>query len=236
MKIIRDENRIHRLKKVSQYFSLIGMAALIGGLFLVFSGNQNAILYQLIALGVGWILSQVGVYYANRYARDPRSDEVLDDVLKHLFKEGRLYHYFFRAPHVLLTRNGIIVFHTKYQSGKIIANGERWRQTGVGMRQFFGQEGIGNPFKEVEAQVGIIANYIRKNAPEVEEVPIAPIIVFTTKNIQSLDVEHSDVPAMHYTKVKGYLRQNKDTLPALPKGVYDALQRAFDKKAASVIE
>jgi hypothetical protein len=81
-----------------------------------------------------------------------------------------------------------------------------------------------------------MANYIRKNAPGVEEVPMAPIIVFTAKDIESLDVKNSRIPAMHASKLKGFLRQQKDKSDPMAKEDYDALQAAFDLKVENVIE
>jgi hypothetical protein len=106
----------------------------------------------------------------------------------------------------------------------------------VGLRKYFGQEGLGNPSKEADRLVSAMANYIRKNAPEIEEVPMAPLIVFTTKNIKSLDVKNSSIPAMHYGKLKGFLRQQKNAIPAMPEEDYQALRAAFDKKAVHLVE
>ncbi|MDX1413443.1 MAG: nuclease-related domain-containing protein [Candidatus Promineifilaceae bacterium] len=236
MIILRDEKRIQRLKKIGQYVSFLGMGVLLVGLALIFWGNENAILYQLIALGVGWAISQIGIYLGHRYSRTPRPDEVLDDALKHVSRDGRLYHYLLPAPHVLLLPTGVIILHSKYQSGEITADGDSWKQKGAGLRKYFGQEGLGNPTKEVERLVSAMANYIRKNAPELEEVPMAPMIVFTTKNIKNLDVKKSNIPAMHASKVKGFLRQKINSLPPMPEDEYGALRSAFDKKAAHLLE
>jgi hypothetical protein len=236
MVILRDDARVARMAKWGQYISLISMAILLGGLVLIFLGNENAIYLQLLALAVGWSLSQVGLYLQHRYMREPREDQVLDDALKHVARDGRLYHFALPAPHVLLLPNGVVVLHTKYQKGQITANGDQWSQKGAGLRKYFGQEGLGNPTKEVEKLIKSMANYIRKNAPEVEEVPMAPIIVFTSKDIESLDVKDSRIPAMHASKLKGFLRQQKDNLPPMPKEDYEALQAAFDLKVANVIE
>ena len=77
--------------------------------------------------------------------------------------------------------------------------------------------------------VEAMAEYIRKNAPVVEELPIGALIVFTTKGAQELDLKGSRIPAMHYTKVKGFLRQKKRE--SLPKADYEALRAAFDESA-----
>ena len=84
--------------------------------------------------------------------------------------------------------------------------------------------------------VGAIANHIRKNAPEVEEVPIAPIIVFTTKNIEELDIRDSRIPALHYSKLKSYLRKQRGKLPPMPKSDFEALRAAFDKQAKHLLD
>jgi hypothetical protein len=236
MVILRDDDRVARMAKIGQYISLISMAVLLGGLALIFLGNENAIYLQLLALTVGWGLSQIGLYLQHRYVREPRADKVLDDALKHVARDGRLYHFALPAPHVLLLPTGVIILHTKYQRGEITANGDSWTQKGVGLRKYFGQEGLGNPSKEVEKLISSMANYIRKNAPEVEEVPMAPIIVFTAKDIESLDVKNSSIPAMHASKLKGFLRQQKDQFSPMAKEDYDALQAAFDLKGANMIE
>lgn len=236
MVILRDDARVARMAKIGQYISFISMAVLLGGLALIFLGNENAVLFQLVALAVGWGLSQVGLYMQHRYVREPRSDKVLDESLKHVARDGRIYHFALPAPHVLLLPTGVIVLHTKYQKGEIYADGDNWTQKGVGLRKYFGQEGLGNPTKEVDRLISSMANYIRKNAPGVEEVPMAPIIVFTSKDIESLDVKNSRIPAMHASKLKGFLRQQKDKLPPMPAEEYEALRAAFDKKVANVIE
>jgi hypothetical protein len=236
MVILRDDQRIARLKRISQITSFVGMGVLLIGLFLVFLPNtENLFFYQLAALFAGWMLSQIGIYLGHRYLREPRPDEVLDEVLKKLARDGRIYHYLLPAAHVLLIPTGIIVFIPKYQGGDISVDGDKWKQGGMGLRRFFGQERLGNPTREAMLSVEAIANYLNKNAPSVEEVPIGALIVFTNKGNKNLDLKKSSIPAMHYTKVKGYLRQQKGEKP-MPEEDFAAIQAAFDKKAAHLLE
>ncbi|MCA9918777.1 MAG: NERD domain-containing protein [Anaerolineales bacterium] len=236
MVILRDDKRIARLRRVSQITSFVGMGALLAGLFLVFLPNTaNLFFYQLLALFFGWMLSQIGIFLGNRYLREPRPDELLDETLKKIARNGRLYHYLLPAAHVLLIPTGIIVFVTKYQAGNISVEGDKWTQSGLGLRRFFGQERLGNPSREAALSIEAVASYLNKNAPSVEEVPIAAMIVFTNKGNKNLDVKNANIPAMHYTKVKGYLRQQKQESP-MPEAVYQAIKTAFDKKAAHLLE
>ncbi|MAT96202.1 MAG: hypothetical protein CL608_03590 [Anaerolineaceae bacterium] len=236
MIILRDDQRIARLKRISQITSFVGMGVLLIGLFLVFLPNTaNLFFYQLVALFVGWMLSQIGIYLGHRYLRDPRPDEVLDDVLKKVARDGRIYHYLLPAPHVLLIPTGIIVFIPKYQAGNISVDGDKWKQSGLGLRRFFGQERLGDPTREAMLNVEAIANYLNKNAPSVEEVPIGALVVFTNKGNKNLDLKKSSIPAMHFTKVKGYLRQQKGEQPMSDED-FAAIQAAFDKKAAHLLD
>lgn len=236
MIILRDDVRIARLKRISQITSFIGMGALLAGLLLVFiPDTANLFFYQLVALFVGWMLSQLGIYLGHQYLRSPRPDEVLDDVLRKIARNGRIYHYLLPAHHVLLLPTGIIVFVTKYQGGNISVEGDKWKQGGMGLRRFFGQERLGNPSREAALSVEAVASYLNKHAPSVEEVPIAALIVFTNKGNKNLNLKNSNIPAMHYTKVKGYLRQQKRDTP-MPEEDFRAIQAAFDQKAAHLLE
>jgi hypothetical protein len=186
-------------------------------------------------LFVGWILSQIGIYLGHRYIRSPRPDEVLDQTLNKVARKGRMYHYSLPAPHVLLLPTGIMLFVAKYQGGKISVEGDKWKQKGLGLRRFFGQEQLGNPSREAENYIKAMASYISKNAPEVEEVPMAAIIVFTSKGNNELDLEGSDIPALHFTKLKGFMRQRKgDEL--LGEADYAALRSAFDHQSAHLLQ
>jgi membrane protein implicated in regulation of membrane protease activity len=234
MIIIRDENRIAKMKKRSQQATLVGFLFLIGGFVLVFMEVANLFLFQLLALLIGWILSQVGIYLAHRYVRSPRPDEILDEAVKPAARQGRMYHFILPAPHVLLTKAGPVVFNLKYQSGDISADGDKWKQKGIGFRRFFGQEGLGKPTREVQTMIENMAGFIRKNAPEVDEVPIGAMIVFTSKNIKNLDVADSTIPAMHFSKVKGFLKDKGKRKP-IPSSDYEAIKAAFDQAADDLL-
>jgi hypothetical protein len=236
MIIIRDNARIARLARRSQQVSLLGLVTLLGGLILAFMSITNLLLIQTGTLLVGFALSQYGAYLAHRYGRTPRPDEVLDDEIKPLAREGRMYHYVLPAPHVLLLPDGPVVINLKFQGGRIYAEGDRWRQKGLGLRRIFGQESLGNPTKETDAMISAIARYLRTEAPAVadKEIPIAAMIVFTSKSLAELDVERSSFPAMHVSKIRGFLRQKGHGKP-LPPADYAAIREAFDKAAAGLL-
>lgn len=231
MDIIRDEARVKRLATTSKVLGAVGFGVLIIGLVLAYtSTNPNILIVQLVTLAAGWLFSQISIFLAHRYIRKPRPDMVLDNALKKL-KDVRLYHYVGPVPHLLLTKNGPIVLNTKYQIGKITADGAKWRQTGVGLQRIFGQQSLGNPNKQAANLVSALANFVRKKAPTIEDVPVGVVNVFTTEDPSKLDVEKANIPSMHHKKLKGYLRQKIAQMEPLPKADYDALRAALDAEA-----
>lgn len=235
MDVFRNDALIQRNKTISKYASIIGLAVLIGGVIIGFV-NQDLYIVQILALPIGWILAQVGLYMAHRYLRSPRPDEVLDEELRRVARNGRMYHYLLPAPHVLLLPAGPVVFVPKYQTGDISVEDDRWKQKGVGiLRRLFSQEALGNPTKEAENAVAALASFINKHAPQVEEVPIGAIIVFTSKHGGELDLEASRIPALHSTKLRGYFKQNAPREP-LPADDYEALREAFDREAGEELQ
>ena len=233
MTIIRDEQQIKRLNLLSKIISFFGMGMLIASFLILFVGEElNILILQLVVLFIGFIVSQIGLYMGHLYVRSPRPDEVLDDAVRGFAKgkNGRIYHYILPARHVLLLPTGIIILNAKYQTGNIRVEDDKWKQTGLGLRRFFGQENLGNPTRETENSVAALANFINKQAPNVEEVPIAALIVFTSKGLKEYDFKKSRIPAMPYTKVKKYLKQKNRNTP-MPQTDYEAIRTAFDALA-----
>lgn len=238
MVVLRDEQRVARLARLGQILSLAGLATLVVGLLFIFMGqDERVFIYQLIALTVGFALSQIGLYYSHRYQRKPRPDQVLDKAVgKYARKDGRLYHYELPAPHVLLAPSAVIVLVAKFQTGNISVDGDNWKQTGLGLRGWFGQERLGNPSREADTAMAKMQAFIAEKAPEATEAPLLPIIVFTAESIGSLDTENSRIPAMYHKKLAGYLRQRKDLQASMAPSAYAALRQAFDAEAAELLE
>lgn len=238
MVVIRDEKRISRLGRLAQILSFAGLGVLIAGLLLIFiTEDTNVFIYQMIALVIGFILSQFGLHYAHRYLRRPRMDQALDKAAgKFARKDGRLYHYLLPANHVLLLPSAVVVLIAKFQTGRISASGDVWQQKGLGMRGMFGREGLGNPSREAEAQTARLEAFIEEAVPQAADVPVIPIIVFTAQNVDSLEVKESRIPAVHASKLSGSLRQQTINLKPMPAEMYEALRAAFDAEASHVLE
>jgi len=152
MKIIKNEKLIKRNSKIGQWTSLGALLVLGGGMYLSFTKPQ-LFSYSLIALVMGFMLTQVGMYFGNRFGRSPRPDEKLDAGLKGLPGDFTMYHYVTPVSHLLVGPAGIWVIVPMRQRGKVSYVKNRWKLTGGGFAQsymsIFGQEGLGRPNLDV---------------------------------------------------------------------------------------
>ncbi|MDJ0755798.1 MAG: hypothetical protein QNJ45_19890 [Ardenticatenaceae bacterium] len=236
--ILRNDKLINTRRRLGVTISFVGMGVLIGGFVLTLVNQEDTTFTTIafISLPLGWLLSQVGLYLANRYVRAPRPDQRIDEGMNKLGKAGRnlrVYHYFLPVPHVILSPSGVIAVIAKYQGGDIVADGAKWKQTGVGFfRRFFGQESLGNPTLEAENAIKQLAGFIGRVAPDLaeQELPLGAMIVFTAKGGGHLDLNKSIFPALHFTKLTGFWKQRQQD-PVMDDDTFQKLQVAFDQVA-----
>jgi hypothetical protein len=179
---------------------------------------------------IGFILSQVGLYFTNRWGRSPRPDEELSKALKGLNQEYTLYHYATPAKHLLLGPAGIWALSVHQQNGEITYQNGKWKHTGTGrgffLRRWFGQEGLGRPDLEIGGDVESLGKFLRKSLPD-EEPPIQAALVFTGREVQ-LNAEESSIPALPGKKLKSFIQKQAKT-NKLPQELKNQVQDLFDE-------
>jgi len=208
MKIATNNKLIKRNSRIGQITSLGALGILAAGMYITFK-NPSAVGYSLGALIVGFFLSQIGMYYGNRWGRSPRPDEILDKGLKGLGREYTIYHYSAPTPHLLVGPSGLWVLLHFYQGGSVTYENKRWRQKGGGFIQsylkLFGQENIGRPEIEAAAQIDALKKYFKKTLPDIEIPEISSAAIFSNPAV-SLALKDSPIPAMTPKDFKEYLK------------------------------
>jgi len=189
MNIQRNERLIKRNSLIGRYAMFGGLAVLLGGMYISFKYQEQFGL-SMGALLLGFLLSQVGIFYSNRWGRRPRPDELLDQALKGLDYKFTIYHYTSPAPHMLLGPSGIWALIPYYQRGTITFDKGRWRQRGggamYGYLKIFAQEGLGRPDLDVSSGIENIQAYLKKYLPadafpEDSPLPVKAALVFTNE-------------------------------------------------------
>jgi hypothetical protein len=198
MNINRNDPLIKRNARIGQLTMFVALAVLAGGMFVSFQYPEQAN-WSFLALLVGFVLSQVGIYYSNRYSRKPRPDELIDQALKGMDKKFALYHYLTPATHLLVGPSGLWVLLPYYQRGTITFSKGRWRQQGGGLMyqylKLFAQEGLGRPDMDVANQISALQSLLQKRLPEESLPEIQAALVFTNPKAQIAIPEDETPPA-----------------------------------------
>ncbi len=215
MKIIANNKKIERNRKIGLYTSLGSLVVLVGGFILSLTpALQNQLVYAYGALLLGLLMSQVGIYYGNRWGRSPRIDERISSGLKGLDDRYTLYHFMAPVPHLLTGPAGVLVLVPEYQPGTITYEKNRFRQKGVFfLTKFFAQEGIGRPEYEAQSYSQDMDKFLKKSLPDGETPPVQPVIVFVHPKAV-VDVAESPTPAMYVDKLKDFVRRKAKEQPA----------------------
>ena len=215
MKIIKNEKLIKRNSKIGQYTSLGALGVLGVGMYISFT-RPELFVWAVGALLLGFTLTQVGMYFGNRWGRSPRPDEKLDSGLKGLHKEFNIYHWTTPVAHLLVGPAGIWVLLPYHQRGQVTYRKDRWKMVGGGFMQnymrLFGQEGIGRPDLEAESEIKSIYKVLANEMEEGEIPEIKAVLVFTTEGVD-IDAEDAPLPALPIKKLKDFMRQKAKEKP-----------------------
>jgi hypothetical protein len=210
MKIIKNEKLIKRNGKIGQWTSLAALGVL--GIGMYFSvARADLFIYTIGSLIVGFMMTQIGMFFTNRWGRSPRPDEQLDAALKGLPGETTIYHYVTPVSHLLVGPAGLWVLLPFHQRGRVTYYKDRWRLSGGGFMQtymtIFGQEGIGRPDLEMAAEIESVRKYLAKKLDDESQVPeIRGALVFTSDQVE-IDNTDAPLPALKTKQLKDFIRQ-----------------------------
>ncbi len=218
MKIATNEKLIKRNRLIAQIASIAGMVILIGGMFISFR-RQDLINYSFAALIAGFVLSQIGIYFTNRWGRRPRPDELLNQSLKGLDSKFSIYHYTTPAAHFLVGPAGLWVLMPRQQRGTISVYRGRWRHAGGGALQtylkLFGQESLGRPDLEMQNEIEHLQKYLQRKMPDQELPDIQAALILTHDKVEiKIDGDETPpAPTLHLGKLKEFIRKTAKNKP-----------------------
>jgi len=216
MQIIRNERQINLLSSVGQYATLGGLLVLLSGLVISFV-RPTWLVPVAASMALGFALSVVGGYFADRYAGPLAHYKALAEVLKGLDYRHTLIQYLLPADHVLLEPGGCTCFVVKAQGGEVAyedGTGGHWshKQRGKFFRRLVGQDQLGKPHLEAQQEVTKLERYLNEHMEDANRVPVRGVIVFVNEDVQ-VDADQSPVPAFYRKKVKDWLRGSGDLEP-----------------------
>mgnify|MGYP005840605445 CR=1 FL=1 len=232
MKIYRNLTQIKKKESMGRRFSLAGLAILFVGLLASFvpswippkpiQPGLNGFLQQywswisFAALAIGFMLASIGSYYINRFARRrwpgsrffERPDEVLERAMKGFDDKYSYFAMSLPVGYALAGPNGVTVFAVRSDKGRVVVNGDKWREPFSFGRIFtiFAREGVGNPAAELEEQKQKIRDLLgQTTASDAPQTPIEGVAIFLNQEIQ-LELTNPTVPVLRADQLKDYVR------------------------------
>jgi hypothetical protein len=208
MKVITNEKLIKKYGNLGKYLNIGAIAILFGGMAI--SWLRIDLFYlAMIALLAGFILSQVSIFFINRWGRRPRPDERITASLKGLTNDYTLYHYNTPVSHLLVGPAGVWTILPYFQRGTITYEKNRWKQRGGGLGlaylKVFAQEGLGRPDLDSKSDVDkLTAFFTQAMGTDIPE--IKSVLVFTDKRAD-LKVEGAPIPSMAAEELKEFIRK-----------------------------
>ena len=209
MRVVKNERLINRNAKIGQYTSLAALVVLGVGMYISIQ-RTDLYIYAVVALILGFVMTQIGMFFSNRWGRRPRPDEQLDAALKGLPGDTVIYHYMSPVPHLLVGPAGVWILQTYQQRGKVGYSRNRWRLSGGGFMQaymsIFGQEGLGRPELDLANEAASLKKYLAKELGENAIPEIQSALVFTNEQAE-IDATDAPTPALKIKQLKDFLRQ-----------------------------
>jgi len=216
MIIVRNQRLIERNKRIGNISGILSIIILGLGMYASFR-YVDRIMYSLAALVLGFSLSQVGIFYTNRFVKSPRPDEELDASLKGLDDDYVLYHYQSPVNHLLVGPAGLWMLLPFPQKGKITYNERknRWKKTGGNFYlRFFAQDSIGRPEQEIKSNRERLREELKK-IPEFEVPEIKAALVFSHPDAE-IEAENAPEPTLHALQLKKVIRKEAKGPNSLP--------------------
>lgn len=207
MKIITNTKLIQRNKTIGKILTFVALAVLIGGLALSINGKQENIQYSYLALILGFMASQFGIYFSNRFGRSPRPDEKLSAELKGLDDRYSLYHYATAVSHLLVGPSGLWVLMPFHQQGTITFEKGKYKQKGGSLYlKIFAQEGLGRPDKDTQYACEDMQKFLGKHL-DADTIPTVNALVVFTNPKTEVKAPEAPYPTMAAEKMKDFLRK-----------------------------
>jgi hypothetical protein len=214
MKVISNDKLIKRYSTLGKYLNIAALIILFGGIAITYF-RADLFYVALLFLLAGFVLSQVSIFFINRWGRIPRLDQQVTSSLKGLTNDYTLYHYNTPVSHLLVGPSGVWTILPYYQRGTITYQKNRWKQSGGGFSlaylKIFAQEGIGRLDLDAQSDIEKISSYFNKELGQ-DTPQVSPVIIFTDKRAD-LQVEDAPIPTMMADKLKDFIRRQAKDKP-----------------------
>lgn len=211
MRLFTNESRIQRNHNTGRFLVFSGLALLAGG-FIYSLRHQDEVGLVLMVAILGTLTSQFGIAMLNRWGKTPREDQQIDAALKGLNDNWALLHYAGPTNHILLGPAGCLALVPRDEQGTVTLEDGEWINDSP-PRGLLRRGGRGR-LRGLERGAGQAAGNLQSfldahfQAPDEDGYQAKSLLVFMSDEVDlQVQPDHSPLPAVHYKKVKDWLRR-----------------------------
>jgi hypothetical protein len=209
MQTVTNTRLVESRGKWGKRLPWIGIVGLFAAVVMPFRPELE--LWSLPVMLIGFVVTNLGFYYFNRYVRPPMAQDVLDKELKGLDNRYRLFNFMGPVDHVLITPNGVLAITLRRMGGDIRCTGEKWTtKTGLLSKlRVFSEDQLGNPSYELRRDVSRVQKLMEAGLPDAaseKPVPIGGFVLFSNPDA-NLTISDPGVRILNSKNLKDYLRK-----------------------------
>ncbi|HRE48990.1 MAG TPA: hypothetical protein PLD47_14780 [Aggregatilineales bacterium] len=206
MRVVTNERQVKRGRQRGTVMFFVSLAVLTGGLLITNFIPVSPVALLIVPCAVmplGILFTVLSIRLTNEYLRTPRPEEAIREGLEGI-KNAVLYNYF-TPRHVLITPYGVYAIVTRFQITKVKFSGEtvhNYRNKGplAPVFLFLRQEGMGNPYEEVQTDTATLQVIVDETLPDLH-LTVQPLIVFISPKAV-LELEDPIVPVVYASPEK----------------------------------
>jgi Nuclease-related domain len=240
MRVVTNQQRVKRNRQIAQILYFTSLAVFISGLLVINTlARDNEVFLYLPCLitPLGLIAMVVSLRLSNQYMRPPHPEDAIREGLKGINRRSVLYNYVLPANHVLVSPQGVYTFATRFQESRFKVEGDKWynwknRGPLAPLFLFLKQEGLGDPFKQANAEADAVQAIVDQTLPGTK-IEVQPVVVFSNPKA-TLEVIDPDIPVVYADpkkkpSLKGLLREDKrrDDSATLSPAEIESIDEAF---------
>jgi hypothetical protein len=209
MQTVTNTHLVESRGKLGKRLPWLGMAFLFGAVFMPFRPELEPWSFPVMLFG--FVVTNIGMFYFNRYVRLPLPQDILDKELKGLDNRYRLFNYLGPTDHVLITPTGILAITLRRMGGDIRCQGEKWSmKTGLLSKlRFFSEDQLGSPAFDLRRDISKVQSLLEARLPVAEDekpVPVGGFVFFSNPDA-NLTLEDASVRILSTKNMKDYLRK-----------------------------
>lgn len=212
MRLYTNESRIQRNHNTGRFLVFSGLALLAGG-FIYSLRHQDAVSLVLMVAILGTLTSQFGIAMLNRWGKSPREDQQIDAALKGLNDDWALLHYAGPTNHTLFGPAGCLALVPRDERGTVTLEDGEWINDSPpsGLLRRGGRSRLRGLERGAQGAVSNLQALLDSHFEEAKDegYQAAPVLLFMSDEVDlKVDSEDAPLPAVHYKKVKDWLRRH----------------------------